>query len=237
MRWLLAILATVVLVSTGEARGRHKAQVQQAQAAYVQPVYTYYPQTISYSYYVAPVTYAYSPVYEVPVEVPVVVPSAITYEPPPPSEVVCEPPAVSVPPLAPVPAQPGTAIPAVPAVPGSAIPEAAPPSTPEMLPPSSTSRRVSAFRAAPSSDRTSYSIYNNRSSGRLTAADRASVTVWNLTGRTLVLSLNGRPLSIGAGRKLEVDTPRTFSWQVSGQSQEVTSVPEAQNGLTLAIRN
>lgn len=244
MRWLLVILAMVVLTSSSEARGRHRAQPQQVQSAYVQPVYSYYTPTISY--YVAPVTYAFSPVYEVPVEVPaVVVPPAIAYEPPP-SEVACEPPVVTVPPPAPVPApvpvpmQPGSPIPAVPAVPGAAIPEPAPPSTPEMLPPtspSSISRRVSAFRAASSPDRTSYSIYNSRTSGQPASADRASVTIWNLTGRTLVLSVNGRTLSISQGRKLEVETSRTFSWQVTGQSAEVTSVPEAQNGLTLAIRN
>lgn len=130
------------------------------------------------------------------------------------------PPAVHAIPVTPVPAAPPRSIYAVPtpAPPSQTIEP--PPITPKMPP-------VKELNAPIIGTQTSASL----------APDRCRVGFWNLSGRDVTLTIDGKSWTLQRNRAVTVDLGREFSWQVDQQSRRVERVPAALNAHEVVIRN
>ena len=66
-----------------------------------------------------------------------------------------------------------------------------------------------------------------RSAGANLAAakDRCRVGFWNLAGRDVMVTIEGKAWSLPKNQVLTFDLERHFTWQVAGQTQQVERVP------------
>jgi hypothetical protein len=149
----------------------------------------------------------------------------VAYYPISPAPVIYSVPAVTVQPIQRV--QPVIAAP-VPC----AVPTAAPPSTssePPMSKPAvgtSTSMRVG---------ESSYEVLAGPE-GMSKVGGRCSVAFWNLTGRTVSLRIDGRDVTLAAGKTTTLDLPMTFAWQIDGREGQATRIPEGKPTAEILIR-
>jgi hypothetical protein len=75
--------------------------------------------------------------------------------------------------------------------------------------------------------------------GSLPAADgtdRCSVRFWNLSGRDVVLTVDGQSVYLAAGRSMTRELPRQFVWQVQGRAGQGERVPAGEGALEIVIR-
>jgi hypothetical protein len=204
-------------------------------AAYVAPAYypayysAYYPAAVPVTvsaYVVAPprvVLYDPLPVYAAqpsPVCVPVV--PSVTLPP------------TALPPLAVPPyAVPSAAPPSgSPAIPGTA-PTPSTPSAPPGESPSSTLMTSSAKLSGPAF----YDAYPVASRpGAAPAADRRPVCFWNLSGRNMVLKVDGQTQTLPPGARSRLELGRQFAWQVDGHEARTEEMAAGAAGLEIVLR-
>jgi hypothetical protein len=63
------------------------------------------------------------------------------------------------------------------------------------------------------------------------------VDFWNLTGKDLVLQVNGEaPLVLPRNKNLPVAAGHQFTWQVEGHETQTTRVPNGEPTLQIVIR-
>ncbi len=170
----------------------------------------------------APVVAGYAPapvVFVAPRPVFVAAPVLVPAAPPPPA---CVAPASPLPAFAaPAPAPPS----------GSPEPPLAKPSGPPMPP-----AQPSAYQAAsPAAGARSYDTYPLAVRGAATG-ERCSVSFWNLTGRDVVLRVEGRTQVLPRGQSLTRELPRSFAWQVDGGEQRTEQVSAKDGGLEVVLR-
>lgn len=58
------------------------------------------------------------------------------------------------------------------------------------------------------------------------ANDRCRVGFWNLSGRDVTLTIDGKALSLPKDRAVTLDLERSFTWQVEGRPQHVERLAE-----------
>jgi hypothetical protein len=68
------------------------------------------------------------------------------------------------------------------------------------------------------------------------AGGKARVGFWNLTGRDVVLRVDGQTYAIGAGQNLKLELGRTFVWKVDQYEAQVEQMPAAAPSMELVIR-
>lgn len=66
--------------------------------------------------------------------------------------------------------------------------------------------------------------------------DRCRVGFWNLTGRDVTLTVDGKAWTLQRDRATTVELDRQFTWQSDNQSQRNVIVPEGQSTFEVVIR-
>jgi hypothetical protein len=66
--------------------------------------------------------------------------------------------------------------------------------------------------------------------------DECSVGFWNLSGRDLVLKVNGQDRVLPRGKNLVLDLNRQFDWQLEGRAYQTAEVPSNESALEIVIR-
>jgi hypothetical protein len=64
----------------------------------------------------------------------------------------------------------------------------------------------------------------------------ARVGFWNITGRDVTLSIDGRTRNLAKDRAITVDVERSFTWQVNDGALHTERVPTEQNTFEVIIR-
>ena len=67
------------------------------------------------------------------------------------------------------------------------------------------------------------------------AIDRVRVGFWNLSGRDVTLTVDGKAWALPKDRAVTLDLERQFAWQVEGRSQHVERVAEGQSTHEVVI--
>jgi hypothetical protein len=68
------------------------------------------------------------------------------------------------------------------------------------------------------------------------ARDRCSVGFWNLTGRDVTLSIDGKSFALAKNRKITMTLEHQFSWQADNGAQQLERVPESQTTFEVVVR-
>jgi hypothetical protein len=68
------------------------------------------------------------------------------------------------------------------------------------------------------------------------AGDRRPVSFWNLTGRDVVLTVDGRAQTVPRGGKARLVLERRFVWQVDGREPRNEDVAAGAAGLEIVLR-
>jgi hypothetical protein len=129
------------------------------------------------------------------------------------------------------------------------IPPAAPPgqfAQPRPAPPSSTPEPPRAPDGMPragdsaqesrKTDQKFYDSYFVAGPARTPGGDRCPVTFWNLSGRSLALTVDGQARTLSAGQSVRLDLKRDFAWAVGGRVSERQQVPAPESGVEIVIR-
>lgn len=118
------------------------------------------------------------------------------------------------------------------AQPGFAAPRAAPPSSSAEPPLSETPRGPT------KSMRVGESFYDvlPGPTGMSKVGDRCSVAFWNLTAGTIALRIDGKDLTLAAGKSATMEVPSTFAWQIVGREGGATSIPAGHPTAEVLIR-
>lgn len=65
---------------------------------------------------------------------------------------------------------------------------------------------------------------------------RCSVAFWNLTDRTQVFRIEGSTYVVERHKKVMLDLPYTFVWQIEGREPQTEQVPASEKTLDLVVR-
>ncbi len=68
------------------------------------------------------------------------------------------------------------------------------------------------------------------------AKDRCRVGFWNLSGRDVTLTIDGKAMKLAKDRAVTLDLDRQFAWQVEGLPQHVERVADGQVTHEVVIR-
>jgi hypothetical protein len=68
------------------------------------------------------------------------------------------------------------------------------------------------------------------------ASDKAKVSFWNVTGRDVVLRVEGQTHLLGQGKSLKLDLGRTFVWKMDDYQAQVEQVPASVPSMELVLR-
>jgi hypothetical protein len=66
--------------------------------------------------------------------------------------------------------------------------------------------------------------------------DRVRVGFWNLAGRDVTVTIDGKSHALAKNRAVTLDLGRQFAWQVANQPQHVERIPEGQQSHEVVIR-
>jgi hypothetical protein len=66
--------------------------------------------------------------------------------------------------------------------------------------------------------------------------ERCSVGFWNLTGRDVTLTIDGKSFALAKNRKITMELEHQFSWQSDNGSQQIERVPESQATYEVVVR-
>lgn len=93
---------------------------------------------------------------------------------------------------------------------------------------------IPAPASQPSTSRSSgtqVSYYNAPADG-----ERVRVGFWNVSGREVVLQVNGAAYTLAAGRAVTLSVPRQFVWQVDQNQAQSEAVPASRSNYEIVIR-
>jgi hypothetical protein len=83
----------------------------------------------------------------------------------------------------------------------------------------------------------SHALGNNPGAGKAPLAkDRCRVGFWNLSGREVVLTIDGKSLKLTKDRTVSLDLERQFTWQAGNGPQHVERVADTQPSYEVLIR-
>ena len=162
-----------------------------------------------------PYASSYAPTYYAP---PSYFPSTVCWVPAEPAVVIPE--SVVLPLAVPSPAPP-SALPELPPLPSRPAPPIMPPADPA----TTTARRVG---------EPYFDLYAGQRKGTPSAG--VSVAFWNLTAGTVTLRVQGRDWDLPPRRKVTLDLPRSFSWNVVGRQAEQTRLAGNQTEAEILLR-
>ena len=60
---------------------------------------------------------------------------------------------------------------------------------------------------------------------------------WNLTGRDVTLSIDGKPQIVPQGKNLRLQLGRQFVWQIGGHEAQTEKIPIENSGLEIVLRH
>lgn len=69
-----------------------------------------------------------------------------------------------------------------------------------------------------------------------TAKGRVRVGFWNLSGRDVSLTIEGKAWNLSKNQVLTFDMDRQFTWQAAGKTAQIQRVPEGQSAFEVLIR-
>jgi hypothetical protein len=69
-----------------------------------------------------------------------------------------------------------------------------------------------------------------------TSKDRCRVGFWNLTGRDVTLTIDGKSWTLAKDRATTLELDRRFTWQADRQAERAVSVPKGQSTYEVVIR-
>jgi hypothetical protein len=69
------------------------------------------------------------------------------------------------------------------------------------------------------------------------AKDRCRVGFWNLSGRDLTITIDGKTMKLARDRAVTLDLDRQFTWQVEGRPQHVERLPDGQATHEVVIQD
>jgi hypothetical protein len=73
--------------------------------------------------------------------------------------------------------------------------------------------------------------------GSSIAGDHSNIDFWNLTGKDLVLRINGEaPLLLPRNKNLPLAAGHQITWQVEGHEAQTTRVRNGESALQIVIR-
>jgi hypothetical protein len=72
--------------------------------------------------------------------------------------------------------------------------------------------------------------------GKAISLDRCRVAFWNLSGRDVQLTVEGKSWTLARNREMTLDLGRSFAWQVGDGVQHVERVPDGEAAFELVIR-
>jgi hypothetical protein len=67
--------------------------------------------------------------------------------------------------------------------------------------------------------------------------DRCRVGFWNVTGRDVTLTIEGKSWKVPKDQSITLDLEWTFSWQIDQRPQQIERIPTGQNTHELVIRD
>jgi hypothetical protein len=79
-------------------------------------------------------------------------------------------------------------------------------------------------------------IDSTRSLSGSANTERCSVGFWNLTGRDVTLTIDGKSFALAKNRKITVTLARQFSWRTDNGPQQIERVPASQSTYDVAVR-
>jgi hypothetical protein len=68
------------------------------------------------------------------------------------------------------------------------------------------------------------------------AGDHCALGFWNLTGRDVTVSVDGKPQVIPQGKSLKLQVSRQFVWQLSGHEALTEKLPTENSGMEIVLR-
>jgi hypothetical protein len=68
------------------------------------------------------------------------------------------------------------------------------------------------------------------------AKERCRVGFWNMAGRDLSVTIEGKAFALRKNQVLTFDMDRQFTWQVAGKTPQIQRVPEGQAAFEVLIR-
>jgi hypothetical protein len=66
--------------------------------------------------------------------------------------------------------------------------------------------------------------------------DRCRVGFWNLSGRDVKVTIEGKAYSLPRNQSLTFDMDRQFTWQTAGKTAQIQRVPAGQSTYEVLIR-
>lgn len=114
--------------------------------------------------------------------------------------------------------------------------------TPTPAPPSTTAEPPPALNPKPAINESRfesrfYDVYPVATRGAASAAsDRCSVVFWNLSGRAVVLKVDGQTRTLAAGANTTLDLRRQFVWQVNDREPQFERVAASDSALEIVLR-
>lgn len=120
------------------------------------------------------------------------------------------------------------------------VPDASPFARPTPAPPSQTAEPP-IYKKTSTDPRmpvivTSHAMSAGVTGGSPLAKNRVRVGFWNLAGRDVSLTVDGKTYSLAKDRAVTLDLERQFAWQIAGQPLHVERLPEAQTSHEVVIR-
>jgi hypothetical protein len=68
------------------------------------------------------------------------------------------------------------------------------------------------------------------------SADHCAVGFWNLTGRDVTLSVDGKPQIVPQGKSLRLQLGRQFAWKIGGHEVQTERIPIENSGVEIVLR-
>jgi len=117
------------------------------------------------------------------------------------------------------------------------MPRQAPLAAPSAAPPSAGPISTGKGQPEVTESRSYYEAFNVRpTSTDQVAGDRCALGFWNLTGRNVTVSVDGKPQVIPQGKSLKLQVGRQFVWQLGGHEALTEKVPTENSGLEIVLR-
>jgi hypothetical protein len=70
-----------------------------------------------------------------------------------------------------------------------------------------------------------------------TSPNHCAVGFWNLTGRDVTLSIDGKPQIVPQGKNLRLQLGRQFVWQIGGHEAQTEKIPIENSGVEIVLRH
>ena len=107
---------------------------------------------------------------------------------------------------------------------------------PTPAPPSASDAQVAKSDRAPAISEARAASATDSAPARPTEPGRCNVGFWNVTGRDVSLTIDGKAQALPKGHALTLSLPHRFQWQIEGREPHAETVPQEQNVYEVILR-